>query len=79
MHLCAKFYANRTIRLRVIQMALCVTDRVTDRQSNRQLHSGHHNTTKKIFQKSFAVKTVLELRMIKIPDRVSGTFSTTLY
>jgi len=36
MHLCAKFDANRTIRLRVIQMAPNVTDRQTDRQSNIQ-------------------------------------------
>ena len=33
MHLCAKFDANRTIRLRVIQMAPDVTDRQTDRQT----------------------------------------------
>ena len=31
MHLCAKFDANRTIRLRVIQMAPDVTERQTDR------------------------------------------------
>ena len=31
MHHCAKFDANRTIRLRVIPMAPKVTDRVTDR------------------------------------------------
>ena len=48
MHLCAKFHANRTIRLRVIQMA----PNVTDRQSNRRTHSGHHNTTKFLFQRS---------------------------
>ena len=39
MHLCAKFEANRTIRLRVIQIAPeCdgQTDRQTDKQSNRQ-------------------------------------------
>jgi hypothetical protein len=31
MHLCAKFDVNLTIRLRVIQMASDVTDRVADR------------------------------------------------
>jgi hypothetical protein len=30
MHLCAKFDANRTIRLKVIQMAPDVTDRQTE-------------------------------------------------
>ena len=30
MHLCAKFDANRTIRLRVIQMAPDMTDRQTE-------------------------------------------------
>ena len=50
MHLFAKFYANRTIRLPVIQMAPNVTYK-----SNRQLQSGHHNTTRK---RHFAVKKI---------------------
>ena len=33
MHLCAKFDANQTIRLRVIQMAPNVTDRLSNRQT----------------------------------------------
>ena len=54
MHLCAKFDANRIIHLRVIQMALRVTDRQTESQSNSytQVITKH----KIFFQKSFAVK-----------------------
>ena len=56
LHLCAKFDANRTARLRVIQMAHKrdrQSNRVTESQSNRQLHSGHHNTDKMSFSKTF--------------------------
>ena len=60
MHLCAKFAAIRTIRLRVIQMAPerdgqsnRQTDRQTDRQSN---NSGHHDTDKTSFSQTFCGK-----------------------
>ena len=51
MHLCAKFNANRTIRLRVIQMA----PDVTDRQSNRYTQV-ITIPTKRLLQRRFAVK-----------------------
>ena len=59
MHLCSKFDANRTIRLRVIQMAP-ERDGQTDRQSNRQSNSYTQVITipsKRLFQRRFAVKS----------------------
>ena len=56
MHHCAKFDANQTIRLRVIQMA---PER--DGQSNRQSNSYTQVITiptKRLFQRRFAVKTI---------------------
>ena len=58
MHHCAKFDANRTIHLRVIQMAP-ERDGQSNRQSNRQSNSYTQVITiptKRLFQRLFAVK-----------------------
>ena len=55
MHLCAKFDANRTIRLRVIQMTPNVTDRQTDKVTDS--HTQVITIPTKVFSKTFAVKT----------------------
>jgi len=68
MHLCAKFDANRTIRLRVIQMA---PER--DRQTDRQLHSDHHNTDKTSLSMTFCGKNT-ELHVILIWEPIERQF-----
>ena len=54
MHLCSKFDANRTIRLRVIQMAPDVTDRQNNRVTDRVTDSYTQVITipsKRLFQR----------------------------